>query len=255
MIHWWHYPALFLTSLAAGFVDAVAGGGGLLTLPVLLATGVSAPMALGTNKLQSSFGSASASRVYLRAGAVQWRDCVAGAIWTFIGAGCGALAVQRLDPELLKTIIPFLLAGVLVLILAKPNLGKDERKPLLSVPAFSVLFGLALGFYDGFFGPGTGTFWAMAYVLALGYDLRRATGHTKVMNFASNFSSLLFFMAGGKVYYGIGLLMGAGQFVGGRLGSKMVVARGAGFVRPMLVVVASAITLKLFWARFVAGAR
>jgi uncharacterized membrane protein YfcA len=247
---WWIYPDLFLASLVAGFVDSVAGGGGLITLPMLLAVGLNPPLALGTNKLQSTFGSGSASLIYASKGIIAWRECVAGFVWTFIGAGAGAWEVQRLPADLLGKIIPCLLTVILLVLLANPKLGHREAVPRLSRPVFHFIFGLGLGFYDGFFGPGTGTFWAMAYVLLLGLDLTRATGQTKVMNFASNLSALLFFCAGGKVDYGIGLVMGGGQFIGGRLGSKMVVARGVKFVRTLLLAVAFAITIKLFWSQW-----
>ncbi len=249
MIDGWLYPVLFLTSLAAGFVDSVAGGGGLITLPALLAAGVAPPLALGTNKLQSSFGSASATRIYVRAGSIRGRECIPGFVCSFIGAAAGASSVQKIPADALRTLIPFLLAGILALLLARPGLGHREGTPRLSPGLFHLIFGLGLGFYDGFFGPGTGTFWTMAYVLVLGYDLTRATAHTKLMNFASNASALLFFVAGGKVIYGAGFLMAAGQFIGGRAGSKMVVARGVRFIRPLLLMVAFVMTAKLFWDR------
>jgi uncharacterized membrane protein YfcA len=246
----WIYLLLFLTSLAAGFVDSIAGGGGLITLPALLMAGVPPQLALGTNKLQSSFGSASATRVYLRAGAIRGGGWGWGLVCVCAAAGAGACAVQRLPASLLRSIIPWLLASILVCLFLKPDLGHREAKPKLSPGLFYLVFGLGLGFYDGFFGPGTGTFWAMAYVLVLGYDLTRATAHTKLMNFGSNAGSLIFFMLGGKVLYGTGLVMAAGQFVGGRAGARMVVARGARFIRPVLLSVAFIMTAKLFWDRF-----
>jgi uncharacterized membrane protein YfcA len=112
---------------------------------------------------------------------------------------------------------------------------------------FDLTFGLVLGFYDGFFGPGTGTFWTMAFMLGLGFNMTRATGYTKVMNFASNASSLAFFLPGGNVSWAAGLTMGAGQVLGARIGSRMVITRGAKFIRPMFVSVVLALTLKLLY--------
>jgi uncharacterized membrane protein YfcA len=116
-----------------------------------------------------------------------------------------------------------------------------------------VTFGLLLGFYDGFFGPGTGTFWAMAYMLGLGFNMSRATGYTKVMNFASNISSLLFFLAGGKVLFLAGLIMGAGQLAGARLGARMVITKGTKFIRPVFLAVVFALTIKLLYDAYRAG--
>jgi uncharacterized membrane protein YfcA len=112
---------------------------------------------------------------------------------------------------------------------------------------FDLVFGLALGFYDGFFGPGTGTFWTMAYMLGLGFNMTRATGYTKVMNFASNLSSLVLFLIGGQAYFAIGLTMGIGQLLGARIGSQMVIARGTRFIRPVFLAVVFLLTLKLLY--------
>jgi hypothetical protein len=112
---------------------------------------------------------------------------------------------------------------------------------------FDLVFGLALGFYDGFFGPGTGTFWTMAYMLGLGFNMTRATGYTKVMNFTSNLSSLVLFLIGGQAYFAIGLTMGIGQLLGARIGSRMVIARGTRFIRPVFLAVVFLLTLKLLY--------
>jgi uncharacterized protein len=247
MIELWQYPLLFTAAFAAGFVDSVAGGGGLITVPVLLSLGLDPRDALGTNKLQASFGSASASWHYARSGVVQWGDCGVGFAFSFLAAGAGALVVRQLDPDLLRRAVPVLLLSVAVYFLLKPNLGGAEAKARMRPIPFQVCFGTVIGFYDGFFGPGTGTFWAMAYVLVMGANLVSATGSTKVMNFASNLGSLLVFVLGGNVLYSAGLLMGAGQLLGARLGSRMVIRRGAEFIRPIFIAVVLAITLKLLW--------
>jgi hypothetical protein len=116
---------------------------------------------------------------------------------------------------------------------------------------FDLVFGLGLGFYDGFFGPGTGTFWAMAYMLGLGFNLTRATAYTKVMNFASNLSSLAFFLLGRNVLWGAGLSMGLGELLGARLGSRLVIAKGARFIRPIFISAVLALTLKLLYDAYV----
>jgi uncharacterized membrane protein YfcA len=247
MFKLWHLPFLFLTGLAAGFVDSIAGGGGLITLPVLLSFGLNPQHALGTNKLQATFGSGSASWHYARAGTVPLRDCTRGFVLTLVGAALGALAVQQLDPSFLKRAIPVLLIGVAIYILLKPRLGAEDLHPRMARRVFDLTFGLLLGFYDGFFGPGVGTFWMMAFMLGLGFNMTRATGYAKVMNFASNVSSLAFFLLGGNVWFTAGLVMGVGQVIGAKIGAGMVIARGTKFIRPVFISVVLALTLKLLY--------
>lgn len=241
----WVLGILFLTGLAAGFVDSIAGGGGLITLPVLLSVGCSPQDALGTNKLQATFGSGSAAWHYARGGAVNLGACGTGFGAAFIGAGLGTVVVQQVSPGFLQRAIPVLLLAVAIYVFVKPGLGHEDRRPAMDSAMFHFVFGIGLGFYDGFFGPGTGTFWTMAYVLGLGFNLTRATAHTKVMNFASNLSSLIFFALGGRVVVEAGLVMGLGQCLGARLGSGMVLARGTRFIRPVFLTVVVILTVKL----------
>ncbi len=243
----WQLPLLFATGLAAGFVDSIAGGGGLITIPVLMNLGLDPKMALGTNKLQATFGSGSAAWHYAAAGAVDLKDCRWGFGLTFVGAALGTLAVQQLDPTFLKRFIPVLLTVVAVYALLRPQLGEKDLHPHMSRRQFDIIFGLLIGFYDGFFGPGTGTFWAMAFVLGVGFNLTKATGYTKAMNFASNLSSLIFFLAAGQVFFVRGVTMGAGQLLGARIGSRMVVARGTKFIRPVFISVVLIMTGKLLY--------
>ena len=247
MFELWHMPPLFVTGLVAGFVDSIAGGGGLITLPVLLSFGLAPRHALGTNKLQATFGSASASWHYAQAKTVPLTDCVRGFVLSLAGAALGALVVQQLDPSFLRRAIPVLLIGVAVYTLLKPRLGAEDLHPRMARGTFDLIFGLLIGFYDGFFGPGTGTFWTMAFMLGLGFNMTRATGYAKVMNFASNISSLVFFLPGGNVCYAAGLTMGIGQVLGAKVGSRMVIARGTKFIRPVFISVVLALTLKLLY--------
>ena len=246
----WQLPLLFITGLGAGFVDSIAGGGGLITLPVLLSFGFGPQQALGTNKLQSTFGSGSAAWHYAEAKAVPLNDCVRGFVYSICGSILGSIAVQQINPLFLRRAIPFLLAVVAIYLLLKPRLGAEDREPRMARGWFDALFGLGIGFYDGFFGPGTGTFWAMAYVIWLGFNLTRATAYTKVMNFASNVGSLVFFLLGHKVVFVAGLVMGVGQLAGARLGSRMVIARGTNFIRPIFITVVLALTAKLIYDNF-----
>lgn len=246
----WLYPLLFLTGLAAGFVDSIAGGGGLITIPVLLSVGMPPQLALGTNKLQATFGSGSAAWHYGDAGLINFKACKTGVLFTLIGATGGTLLVSRLPPDLLKQTIPWLLVVIALYFIFQPRLGDADRTARLNGEAFHIVFGLGIGFYDGFFGPGTGTFWAMAYLLGLGFNLTRATAHTKVMNFTSNIASLAVFFIGGHCHLGAGLSMGLGQLLGARLGSKAVIRGGAKFIRPVFIAVVLAVTARLLWQNF-----
>lgn len=241
----WHFMLLFCAAFVAGLVDAIAGGGGLITVPVLLGVGLPPQAALGTNKLQSSFGSGSAMLHFLRCGQVQLRDCWQGIIWTALGAGSGVLAIQALSPELLRRIIPWLLGLIALYTLLTPRLGQKDVHARWPATPFFLLFGLTIGFYDGFLGPGTGSFWAMAFMLLLGYSLVRATAATKVMNFTSNIVALGFFLLAGQVHILEGLVMGVGQFLGARIGARLVLKKGAAFVRPIFITMVLAVLLKL----------
>ncbi|MFA7330624.1 MAG: TSUP family transporter [Candidatus Delongbacteria bacterium] len=244
-LSWFTLGLLWLASLVAGFVDAIAGGGGLITLPALLAAGLPPHLALGTNKLQSSFGSLSAALHYRQGGLVRFRELAVGILFTFIGAASGTLAVQALRPGLLRLLIPILLTAVLVWTFLSPQLGEHDEHPRLDARLFLPLAGLALGFYDGFFGPGTGTFWTLFLVAGLGLNLKTATARTKVVNFTSNVTSLGFFALGGHVLLLPGLVMGSGQFLGARLGSRLVMRRHVRLVRVMFRLVVAATLLKL----------
>jgi uncharacterized protein len=247
MFEFWQLALLFGTGLAAGFVDSVAGGGGLITVPVLMSLGIDPKLALGTNKLQASFGSGSAAWHYARAKTVPLKDCARGFGFSLLGAALGTLTVQQLDPSFLRRAIPVLLIVVALYTLLKPRLGAQDTHPRMQRASFDVAFGLLIGFYDGFFGPGAGTFWTMAFMLGVGFNMTRATGYTKVMNFASNLSSLVFFLAAGQVLFVAGITMGLGQILGARIGSRMVIARGTTFIRPVFIAVVLAVTTKLLY--------
>jgi uncharacterized protein len=247
MFEFWQLALLFGTGLAAGFVDSIAGGGGLITVPVLMSLGIDPKLALGTNKLQASFGSGSAAWHYARAKTVPLKDCARGFAFSLLGAALGTLTVQQLDPSFLRRAIPVLLIVVALYTLLKPRLGAQDIHPRMQRAWFDVAFELLIGFYDGFFGPGAGTFWTMAFMLGVGFNMTRATGYTKVMNFASNLSSLAFFLAAGQVLFVAGITMGLGQILGARIGSRMVIARGTTFIRPIFIAVVLAVTTKLLY--------
>ena len=243
---------LWLVGLFAGFVDAIAGGGGIISLPALLATGMPPHLALGTNKLQGTFGSMTAAVNYSRKGLVNLREIPTGVVFTALGALTGTVTVQVLSPDFLRHIILILLAGVFLYTLFSPELGRLDRRPSMAAPAFFGCAGLVLGFYDGFFGPGTGSFWAIALVMGLGLNLKKATAHTKIFNFTSNAVALGAFFIGHNVVVSAGLLMGAGQMLGAFIGSRLVIQKGTGFVRVFFLVVVAVTIARLAYATYAA---
>ena len=243
-----YYYIIFLaTGFFAGFVDSIAGGGGIITVPVLLASGIPPHVALATNKLQSSFGSFTASMNFLRKGLVTLKDVYLGVIFTFIGALIGTKIILLLDAGILNKIIPFMLILIFLYTLFNPKIGKIDKKSRFSTPIFFLIFGLLLGFYDGFFGPGTGTFWTIAIVTLLGLNLKKATATTKIMNFTSNIVSLGVFVFSGNILFFIGILMGFGQIVGAFVGSSMVVKKDVAFIRVFFLFVVGVTILKLVY--------
>ena len=251
MIELWQLPLLFLTGLVAGFVDSIAGGGGLIALPALLSCGLDPRHALGTNKFQASFGSGSAAWHYAHAGAVDLKDCRRSFALSVLGAALGTLVVQQLDPTLLRRAIPVLLIVVAIYVLLRPELGSEDRQPRMKRGSFDLLFVFGIAFYDGFFGPGAGTFWTMALVLVQGRNFVSATGTTKVLNAASNVASLAVFAVARQFVLPAVVVMAAGQLVGARVGARLVVRRGARFVQPLFLGMACVVILRLLWVTYI----
>lgn len=246
----WIFPALFATAFVAGLIDSISGGGGLLTLPVLLGIGLPPHVALGTNKFQSSFGSFTSTYYYRRHKVVKIREASAGIIFTAIGTVIGTWSVQQIHTEFLSHLIPWLLLTIALYTFFSPKLGTADQKPKLTPNIFYFIFGLSFGFYDGFFGPGVGSFWAIAFVLMMGFNLTKATGHTKAMNFTSNIISASVFIIGGKVIYTIGLVMAVGQILGSVVGARLVVKKGAKLIRPVFIMIVILTTLKLLYSNY-----
>ncbi|MEO6742363.1 MAG: TSUP family transporter [Chthoniobacteraceae bacterium] len=249
-LEWWQYLLLALAGAAAGFIDAIAGGGGLISVPALLWAGLPPQVALGTNKLQSTSGTLLAVAHYTRAGLIGWRSLRLTLVITFVAAAGGAWAVAVMDPALLRRTVPSLLITVAIYTLLNRKLGERSRAARIGMTAFALIFGALLGFYDGFFGPGVGSFWMFACVLTLGQDLRAATGTTKALNLASNLAALITFALGKCLRFDAGLAMIIGQLAGARLGSGLVIAHGTRIIRPLFIAVALALALRLAWQAF-----
>lgn len=241
-----HFALAFGAAFLSGLIDTIAGGGGLITVPALMLLGLSPQAALGTNKLQACFGSGTAALQFHRSGKFDKEHLIFGIFMTLIGASLGTVAVMLISADFLKAFIPWLLLAGLIYILLSPQKKLNQtRKAKLSRKHFYLIFGLALGFYDGFFGPGTGSLWAIAFILLMGMNMVSATIHTKMFNFTSNLASLLWFIIGGHVYYILGIVMGVGQMIGAVIGSHLVMTNGQKLIKPLFVTMVTAMIIAL----------
>jgi uncharacterized membrane protein YfcA len=241
-----------LASLLAGFVDAVVGGGGLVLIPALFGVFPSAAPAtlFGTNKAASIWGTAWATGQFARRVSLNWRALLPAAGVALIGSFAGAWTVTQVSADGLRRALPLILLAVLVYTLARKELGRSHA------PRFSgsretlvaACIGGVIGFYDGFFGPGTGSFFVFLFVRLLGYDFLHASATAKLMNTATNAAALALFAATGHVWWQIAAVMAVTNVIGSLIGTRLALAKGAGFVRGMFVVVVSALILKTGWA-------
>jgi uncharacterized membrane protein YfcA len=238
---------LALAGFLAGFIDSIAGGGGMITIPAMLLAGIPPLETLGTNKLQSLFGSGSATLAYARAGHVELREQLPMATLSALGAAIGAVLATVVPGDVLKMVMPFLLVGIALYFGFKPNVGDLDRHRRMSVFLFTVTIVPLIGFYDGVFGPGTGSFFMLAFVSLAGFGVLKATAHTKLLNFGSNVGAFAVFLAFGVVLWKVGLVMGVGQFLGAQAGSRFAMKNGARIIKPLLVITCIALAVRLMW--------
>ena len=239
--------ALVAAAAAAGFVDAIAGGCGLITVPVLMLAGLSPEQALATNKVQGSFGAATAAFSYGRSGLIDLRRQLPTAALAFAAGGAGAALVTALPTDLLRVALPVLLIGIALFFALKPGLNDLDRAARLRPALFALTAVPLIGFYDGLIGPGAGAFYMLAFVTLGGFGILKATAHTKLLNFASNIGGLTVFALTGHPLWIAGLAMGAGQILGAALGSRLAMRVGARVIKPLLVVTSTALALRLLW--------
>jgi len=235
---------LMTVAFVAGTIDAIAGGGGLMTLPALLAVGVSPAAALGTNKLQSTFGIAIAVMTFARRGRIDFRRFAGPAACSFAGAAAGAFILTRIDPRFLAGFIPVLLVAMAIYFMLKPNLSDDDRHVRLR-PVLLLVLAAVIGFYDGFFGPGAGSFYITVLIVVFGLGTINAIAHTKLLNFASNVAAVAVLLAAGEVLLVAGLAMAVASMAGSYVGARSAMRFGTRVVRPLLIVMCLALTGKL----------
>lgn len=247
---WWGVALLLLAAVAAGFVDAVVGGGGLIQLPaLLLVPGISPVQALATNKLGSICGTTTSSITYYRRVRPDLGTALPMAALAGAGSAGGALLASLLPASVFRPVIVVALVVVAVYTVSRPSMGDvsalrfDGRTHHVAAG----LAGVAIGFYDGILGPGTGSFLVFVLVGLMGYAFLEASAKAKIVNFATNLGALLVFVPQGAVLWGLGLAMGAANVLGGYIGARTAISRGSRFVRVFFLVVVGALVLRLGW--------
>jgi uncharacterized membrane protein YfcA len=243
-----------LASVLAGFVDAIVGGGGLILVPALFAVfPTTHPATLfGINKSASVWGTAIAAAQYSRRVQMSWAMLLPACAAGFAGGFCGAWAVTVVSPDYLRRLLPFVLLAVLLYTLARKDLGREHAPRLAGRRQTLVAsaIGVVLGFYDGFFGPGTGSFFVFVFVRVLGYDFLNASAAAKLLNTATNLAALILFAMKGHVVWGYALTLAIANIAGSLLGTRLALKHGASFVRVVFIVVVSALILKTGYDAF-----
>ncbi|MDO1584379.1 TSUP family transporter [Rhizobium oryzicola] len=236
---------LFVVAILAGFIDSIAGGGGLITIPALLLAGIPPLEALATNKVQGPFGAGSATIAYARKGHVKLKEQLPMAAIAYVAGGAGAIIASHMPSKLLGTAIPFLLIGIALFFALKPNLSDTDSTRRISPALFAITAVSAVALYDGIFGPGAGSFYMLGFVLLAGFGMLKATAHTKLINLGSNLGSFTVFAINGTMLWKLGIIMGIGQLIGAQLGSRLAMRSGAKLIKPLLIISCLALAIKL----------
>lgn len=237
---------LFLAAVIAGFMDTLAGGGGLITIPALVVAGVPPLAALGTNKLQSSFGSGTASFLLFKRKKIHWQELRPMMVAAFIGSVTGTVIVQFIDARVLGFMIPLVLVIIAAYFIIAPYLKLESTEPRISAGIYQKTVLPVIGIYDGMFGPGTGSFLAVAGVSLRGLELIKATSIAKPLNFATNIASLIVFIFAGQIIWLAGIAMIAGQILGAWLGSHYLFKVNPKVLR-ILIVTICLVMLGQYW--------
>ena len=239
------YIILFIAAFLASLIDSIAGGGGLLTTPAMLLVGISPLNTLATNKFQSCFGTFTSTYNYYKNGLLTEPKRYLFFFLSFAGSMVGTFLVSRISNELLESIIPILLISAAVFFIL--NRGPSTSNKSSSLVFIFNLIVILIGFYDGFFGPGTGSFFVLAFVIIKGISIMEATAITKLLNFASNFAAFIIFAIKGYVIWELGLIMAVAQIGGANLGSRFAITNGEKVVRPVLVVVSILLSIRILF--------
>lgn len=238
---------LLVAGFFAGFIDAVAGGGGLVTVPVLLIAGANPVTALATNKIQALFGSATAAITYAKGGHVDLRTQSGSALIACVASIIGALLVTVLPVDWIRLILPVVLVAIAFFFAFKKGLNDEDRMRRLSPALFAATIVPLCGAYDGLLGPGAGSFYMLGFVTLAGHGVLKATAHTKLLNFGSNAGALAAFAVVATPWWMTGLAMGLAQVAGARVGSTLAQNKGARLIKPLLVLTTITLAAKLIW--------
>ena len=239
------YIILFIAAFLASLIDSIAGGGGLLTTPAMLLVGINPLNTLATNKFQSCFGNFTSTYNYYKNGLLTEPKRYLFFFLSFAGSMVGTFLVSRISNEVLESIIPILLISAAVFFIL--NRGPSTSNKSSSLVFIFNLIVILIGFYDGFFGPGTGSFFVLAFVIIKGISIMEATAITKLLNFASNFAAFIIFAIKGYVIWELGLIMAVAQIGGANLGSRFAISNGEKVVRPVLVVVSILLSIRILF--------
>ncbi|SFJ91697.1 sulfite exporter TauE/SafE family protein [Thermoflavimicrobium dichotomicum] len=239
---------LIVSGFIAAFIDSVVGGGGLISIPVLLATGLPPSVALGTNKLASTMASLTSTISFMKSGKIHFKLTLYLMPLSLLGSITGAYIVKQIPPDFLKPIIVALLVIVTIFTLIKKDWGTHSTFKGLSVKSatFIAFASLLIGFYDGFMGGGTGSFLLFSFLL-IGFDFVKAAGNAKVLNFASNIAALAMFIYMDQVHYTYGLAMGISMILGAWMGSNMAIKKGSAYVKILFIAMTMILISKQVW--------
>ncbi len=236
-----------VAGFVAALVDSMVGGGGLISLPALLATGIPTHLALGTNKFASSTGAVSSAYHYFKSGNLNRKVLIKLIPFSLVGSAIGVNVVLGINPNFLKVMIIFLVAIIGIYTLANKNLGLIDKyvEPTRSTFMKGRFMAITIGFYDGFFGPGTGSFLIFGLIKLFGFEFKRAAANAKVLNLTSNISALFLFLINGKVVLIYAIPMAISMMIGARVGTHLAVTKGSKFIKPIFVVISFSLVAKM----------
>ncbi|GAA0100395.1 MULTISPECIES: sulfite exporter TauE/SafE family protein [Paraclostridium] len=243
---------LCLGGFLAAFVDSIAGGGGLISMPVLLMAGLPAHLALGTNKFAGAFGCFSSAYKYSKSGKTNIELLKKLIPFTILGCLLGVKCVLSISENILNILVFLMILIVALYTYLKKDLGKEDKFENLSKENIKkgIIMAFALGFYDGFFGPGTGTFLTFAFIKIYGFDFLHASANTKILNFTSNFTALILFMFSGQILYKVAIFYAISMVLGGYIGAKVAINKGSQLIKPIFLFMAVAVAIKLLYQAF-----
>lgn len=243
---------LCLGGFLAAFVDSIAGGGGLISMPILLMSGLPAHLALGTNKFAGAFGCFSSAYKYSKSGKTNIELLKKLIPFTILGCLLGVKCVLSISENILNILVFLMILIVAIYTYLKKDLGKEDKFESLSKENIKkgIIMAFALGFYDGFFGPGTGTFLTFAFIKIYGFDFLHASANTKILNFTSNFTALILFMFSGQILYKVAIFYAISMILGGYIGAKVAINKGSQLIKPIFLFMAVGVAIKLLYQVF-----